>query len=623
MLQRGQRFDDYEIIDYFEGGGMGEIYLARELSLDRLVAIKVTRPDIIRYPHTEEAKKATELFRREAGAIARLHHPYVLPLYRFGKTIINNTPIMYMVMPYCQEKSLADWQLKHGKRVLSLQEVEHIVKQAADALQAAHNQGVIHLDVKPSNFLVQEAANSVGQLNLQLADFGVSKFATMGNMSHNVRGSYEYMAPENWKGAPVFATDQYALAVMAYKLLVDRPPFVGSGFEQMWHQHRFDLPPLPSSFNPAIPRAVDEVLLRALAKNPADRYSSVSAFADALHQAVSSSAYTQYPPMYQTLTLTSEEARAGTHRMVSLRNGQSIAVAVPPMAYEGQQIHMEARGAPPVIITFHVEAPVVPPPPRPIWKYVLFGGLALLLLLSALVGIFAFTSSQQNDTLMATATANANTAVAITGAIGTAQAKATASVQSTASTVASQYPFSTNKLFDDPLVDNTNGHSWNETLGGTGTCTFTGQGYVADEMDMHYFKSCVAKTTDLNNFTYQVQMTILKGDCGGIVFRADDGAGKYYLFQVCQDGHYELDLYVNNTGKALTSDYNSAINKGLNQTNMVAVVARGNSLTLYINNTSVDAVTDGTYSHGQIGVIAYAINLPTSVLYNDVEVWQL
>src|SRR5437763_11926825 len=246
MLQKGQRFDDYEVVDYFEGGGMGEIYLARELSLGRLVAIKVTRPDIIRYPHTEEAKKASELFRREAGAIAKLNHPHVLPLYRFGKTAINNMPFMYMVMPYCQEKSLADWQLKYGKRILSPQEVDHIVKQAASALQAAHNQGIIHLDVKPSNFLVQEAANSVSQLNLQLADFGVSKLTTSTNMSQNVRGSYEYMAPENWEGAPVFATDQYALAIMAYKLLIGRSPFVGSGFEQMWHQHRFAPPPLPS-----------------------------------------------------------------------------------------------------------------------------------------------------------------------------------------------------------------------------------------------------------------------------------------------------------------------------------------------------------------------------------------
>src|SRR5439155_17444161 len=119
-----------------------------------------------------------------------------------------------------------------------------IVRQAASALQYAHNQKIIHQDVKPSNFLIQGEAEEVSQLNLQLADFGVAKLMTTTSESQTIRGTPDYMAPEQWEGRPVAATDQYALAVMAYELLTGRPPFVGSNQQQMWHQHSF-VEPIP------------------------------------------------------------------------------------------------------------------------------------------------------------------------------------------------------------------------------------------------------------------------------------------------------------------------------------------------------------------------------------------
>ncbi|TMD47922.1 MAG: serine/threonine protein kinase, partial [Chloroflexi bacterium] len=275
MLQPGQRLDDYRIESLFASGGMGEIYLAEEVSLNRQVAIKVIRPEAIRYPDSEDAQKVTKLFRREATAIARLNHPYVLPLYRFGEATLDGIPLMYMVMPYCQEKSLTDWMQTHAKTVLSLQEVDYILRQAAEGLQYAHDLEVIHLDVKPSNFLVRYRADDASKLNLQLADFGVAKLTATTGMSQTVRGSLEYMAPEQWEGSPVFATDQYALATMIYKFLTGQAPFKGTGFEQLWHQHRYMQPQPPSTINPNIPPSVDNVLLRAMAKNPSERFPSV------------------------------------------------------------------------------------------------------------------------------------------------------------------------------------------------------------------------------------------------------------------------------------------------------------------------------------------------------------
>src|SRR5579863_7431254 len=193
MLQQGQRLDVYRIMSYFQSGGMGEIYLAEELPIGRQVAIKVMRPEAIQYPNSEEARKASQLFRREAEAIAKLNHPYILPLYRFGEETIGGTSLMYMVMPYCEEKSLSDWMYHQGRTNLSPREVAHIVQQAGEALQYAHDRGIVHLDVKPSNFLVRDHAETADRLNLQLADFGIARFTGTSSMSQTVRGSLDYM----------------------------------------------------------------------------------------------------------------------------------------------------------------------------------------------------------------------------------------------------------------------------------------------------------------------------------------------------------------------------------------------------------------------------------------------
>ncbi|TMC15831.1 MAG: serine/threonine protein kinase, partial [Chloroflexi bacterium] len=172
---------------------------------------------------------------------------------------------------------------------LSLKDTERIVKQAANALQHAHNHRIIHQDIKPSNFLIQGEAEHPGQLNLQLADFGVAKLMTTTSESQTIRGTPTYMAPEQWDGHPVPATDQYALAVMAYELLTGYPPFIANNNHQMWHLHYHVSPQPPSAINPTIPQELDAVLLRALSKNSDERYRSVAAFARAFQQAMPNS----------------------------------------------------------------------------------------------------------------------------------------------------------------------------------------------------------------------------------------------------------------------------------------------------------------------------------------------
>jgi serine/threonine protein kinase len=267
---------------------MGEVYLAEDTRIDRQVAIKVVRAETEPYPDPITAQDTARLFQREMRAITMLDHPHILPLFDFGEEKNGNSILTYMVMPLRQEGSLTDWLQKRGKsQKLTPGEVAHFVLQAADALQHAHDHHLIHQDVKPSNFLVRSRSGNALP-DLLLMDFGISKIITAtGTTSLNIRGTPAFMAPEQWEGQPQPATDQYALAVMAYLLLTGSTPFSGR-MEQVMRQH-FTVQPQPSgSLNPAIPPALDEVILRALEKEPDKRFPSILEFAQAFQQALQS-----------------------------------------------------------------------------------------------------------------------------------------------------------------------------------------------------------------------------------------------------------------------------------------------------------------------------------------------
>ena len=196
---------------------------------------------------------------------------------------MNGTTITYLVMPYRPEGSLALWlrqrsDPEHSAGIpLHTQDVVHIISQAAEALQHAHDHQIIHQDVKPANFLIRSNQENPNRPDLLLTDFGIARLTTTtSSTSHSVRGTPTYMAPEQLEGHAVPATDQYALAIMAYELLTGRPPFQG-GLGQVMYQHLQAQPAPPSTFNPQLPADVDTVLLHALAKKPEERFRAISA----------------------------------------------------------------------------------------------------------------------------------------------------------------------------------------------------------------------------------------------------------------------------------------------------------------------------------------------------------
>ncbi len=340
MLLEGQQVGHYRLLRLLGSGGMGAVYLAEDLFIKRQVAIKVISTDRSLYPGDGIDEEATSRFWREAKAISMLDHPFILPLFDYGEGSLNGTKLTYMVMPFRQEGSLADWLRRpDSSRRLSPQDVTFIIHQAASALQYAHDHNIIHRDIKPSNFLIRSRPENPMRPDLLLADFGIAKFSTAISSAETiVRGTPTCMPPEQWEDQPVPATDQYALAVMTYELLTGRPPFQGNQ-GQLMYQH-FHVQPSPlSSITPQLTSDIDAVVLRALAKKPNDRFPSIASFAQAFQQAVRN-----INNLHIILTINQVEAINGTSRTITLPDGRLVTVAVPARAYDGQVIRLEGQG---------------------------------------------------------------------------------------------------------------------------------------------------------------------------------------------------------------------------------------------------------------------------------------
>ena len=383
MSLEGQQLGRYRLLRLIGSGGMGEVYLAHDPGINRQVAIKVVRVAAVGYarrntdmmPGMRSAtgkgsmglQAAARLFQREAKAIAMLDHPSILPLYDYGEQSVNGAILTYLVMPYREEGSLANWLQKGGYKLLTIQVVEQMLQQAAAALQYAHDHQVVHQDVKPSNFLIRTSREYPKSPDLLLTDFGIAKLSMFtSRASQSIRGTPTYMAPEQWEGRPVPATDQYALAVMLYELLSGRPPFRGTPM-QMMYAHVNTQPQAPSSLNPHLSTVIDSVVLRGLAKKPEERFPSIIAFAFAFRQTLRSvdasiALGISNPDIFTsgrspitlgnsgfnasvTLAISEEEARNGANRNIRLPGGRQIRVRIPAGVKDRQVIRVLDQSA--------------------------------------------------------------------------------------------------------------------------------------------------------------------------------------------------------------------------------------------------------------------------------------
>jgi eukaryotic-like serine/threonine-protein kinase len=259
----------YRLDEPVASGGMGEVWRATDVELGRTVAVKVLRPALA--DPTFENR-----FRTEARMMAALSHPHVVNIYDYGHSPVPvGGSVAYLVMAYVDGQPLSERIAAEGR--LDVPETLSIVAQAADALDAAHQRGIVHRDVKPANLVIQPDGT------VTLVDFGVAHSPAASGATtaaHGVLGTALYMAPEQAAGRPVSpATDVYALGAVAYHCLAGGPPFAGDNPLEIAMRHVADEPPrLP----PEIPRPVRELVERALAKDPAVRFPNAAEFAAAI-----------------------------------------------------------------------------------------------------------------------------------------------------------------------------------------------------------------------------------------------------------------------------------------------------------------------------------------------------
>lgn len=253
-----EKLGRYEIISELGRGAMGVVYKAVDPLIDRIVAVKTIDLNLSQ----AELADFEERFYREAKSAGRLNHPNIVTIYDIGKT--DHTA--YMAMEFLEGQQLA--QLLNANIALSINKIARIVAQVADGLSYAHKNGVVHRDIKPANIMLAE--NGV----VKITDFGIARVPTGSRTQVGlVLGSPKYMAPEQVVGEEVDGrSDVFALGVVLYEMLAGQAPFDGDNISTIMYRILNETPAPPSSLNARVSKSLDKVVLKALAKQPQDRY---------------------------------------------------------------------------------------------------------------------------------------------------------------------------------------------------------------------------------------------------------------------------------------------------------------------------------------------------------------
>jgi serine/threonine protein kinase len=302
----------YEIREHIATGGMASVFKTWDHRVERIVAIKVLRS------LDKNDLRAVERFGREARAAAALAHPNAVTIYDF----VEELGQYFLVMEYIQGPTLK--QLIGQRRQLNAREAIEIAAQVCAVLQVAHARGFIHRDIKPQNIMLARSGVAGGGLSdggawVKLTDFGIVRVAEDAGLTNSgiVLGTADYLSPEQARGETLTASsDLYSLGVVMFEMLTGRPPFVGPTAVSIAMQHASANPPPLHQYSPNVPPAVEQVVMRALQKDPSERFSSAAEMQQTLRNSA------REILRGRQATSASQPAHAYSHQYMSGADGQ-------------------------------------------------------------------------------------------------------------------------------------------------------------------------------------------------------------------------------------------------------------------------------------------------------------
>lgn len=591
----------YKLGQRIAQGGMAEVYLGFDRRVKRQVAVKVL------YGRDESFVRR---FEREALAVGALSHDHILPLYDFGE----QRPWYYLVMPYVEGGTLRDYLLRRKR--LNLEEAASFTDQIASALQYAHDQGVMHRDVKPSNILLRPDGYAY------LVDFGLAKAMMGGEALTNsgaMVGTPEYMAPEQSNGVNDYRSDIYSLGVILYQMLTGRVPFTAESPVAVSLKHIQTMPMPPREINSTIPESVETVILKALAKDPKERYQEAQALSAAywkalqLEQSRLRSGGTTLP-----LKLNEEQFREldKANETIDLKDYAGAIIHIPSAITRILPAAEKAFVNPPVTpLLFPLAEDSQSSQPYLAFNakkkrnslHVSLIALICLLIIASIVPLGMALQPQKST--HGKPQQQTQSATQFNGASLTATASAHLQLQATLAanarvlvTAGITSPIGTGQaLYADALTSP--GGGW---MDDGSQCYFSTDGYHVQSYQQHTAAWCYSNQILVTNAVITAQAQLLQGDSYGIVFRLSPTSDNFYVLELNSRGSYRfVRAMSNNPYNWLTLidwTHSNAILSGYGHINTFLILAKGSQFRFYINKQLiVTGFSDTAFASGLIG----------------------
>ncbi len=583
----GQTIGRYRILEHLGEGGMAEVYKAYQPSLDRHVAIKVM--------HAFLARDADFLgrFEREAKSVAALQHPNIIQVHDFD--VHNGMP--YMVMEFVAGGTLKNHfeKLARANQSPSLAETVRIVREVGRALAYAHQRGMIHRDVKPANVLMGSGGRVI------LSDFGIAKILSGPSftMSGTTVGTPSYMSPEQSLGQPGdHRSDIYALGVVLYQLSTGQLPYVAdTPMAVMLKQVNEPLPP-PRSVRPDLPESLERVILKAMAKNPADRFQTAEemlAHLDNLETAARLAPVAPAPPAPPAPTSGLRPPEGATMYTASSAPPTGTPPPVAPPKAKGQPWFIALLSVPVLLVLCLVFGA---------------GGLAL----AAGMGMFNTPEPTAIPTRRPTRTPEPT-------AVPTGRPTRTPAPTTTAEAQAGV-------LLEDDFE--TDANDWPELENDTSRREYRDGQYVLEILDGQWIIWSTPDMDEVSDVNISVTVTNLGGDDAtfGLICNYQGNDAFYYL-GFGEDGYYAIVRVEGDEDVFLTSDENlwvksEAIAEFEETYLLEAECAADGSLRLIVDGKTIAEAQDDAFTEGQVGVFAQSFEkLPVEVAFDDLAITAL